>query len=456
MSNEEIKLATEAYLYGYPMVYNVNEMIRSVSGPDLIWSAPVNMFGHARKLVGPETEFVSANNDTLYSSVMADATEEPLVLHLPDTNDRYYVMQFIDVWTNNFAYLGRRATGTEEGFYLLAGPNWEGDVPEGVTLLRAPTNIFVIAGRFATSGESDVANVRALQDDTWVTPLSRYPEGPDNSGRKFGDWDLAPYDQRAGDDLKFWEQFRAWMKRFPPSEAEQEYIQKFEPLGLLADESPYVVPDAELVEILEAGKAECVTFIEANMAPGEPVNGWRSVPTLFNYNLDNLGIGTLDTPEWKFPDRATAYFFRAIVARVGLWGQHGYEAAYPQIFEDDQGEQLNGARQYVMHIEELPPVDAFWSITMYNMPKYYLVENPINRYAIGDRTPGLKYNDDGSLDIYIQHDSPGPDKESNWLPAHEGDFRPILRMYQPRPEALDGSYVLPPIRRVVEYGGDQP
>jgi hypothetical protein len=198
MSNEEIKLATEAYLYGYPMVYSVNEMIRTVSGPDLIWSAPVNLFGHATKLAGPETEFVSPINDALYSMVMADVTEEPLVLHLPDTNDRYYVMQFIDVWTNNFAYLGRRATGTEEGFYLLAGPNWEGDVPEGVTLVRAPTNIFVIAGRFATSGESDVANVRSLQDDTWVTPLSRYPEGPDNSGRKFGDWDLAPYDQRAG------------------------------------------------------------------------------------------------------------------------------------------------------------------------------------------------------------------------------------------------------------------
>jgi hypothetical protein len=132
---------------------------------------------------------------------------------------------------------------------------------------------------------------------------------------------------------------------------------------------------------------------------------------------------------------------------VGL-GNDSYEAHYPQIFEDHQGQQLDGASNYVVHFDELPPADAFWSITMYDMPKFRLIDNPINRYAIGDRTPGLKYNQDGSLDIYIQHDSPGPEKESNWLPAPEGDFRPILRMYQPRPEALDGTYVLSPIKRV--------
>ena len=290
-------------------------------------------------------------------------------------------------------------------------------------------------------------NVQALQADTWVTPLSLYPAQPDNSRRKFGDWALVPADDEAvGDELIFWERFRVWMKLFPPPAAEREYIKKFEPLGLLADKSPYVNPNPALVETLQAGKAECVTFIEANMAPGEPVNGWRGVPHAFDYNLDNLGLGTL--PDWKFPDRGTAYFFRSIIARVGLWGQHGYEAHYPQIFEDHQGQQLNGSSKYVIHFDGLPPADAFWSITMYNMPNYRLIDNPINRYSIGDRTPGLKYNEDGSLDIYIQTDSPGPDKESNWLPCPEGNFRPVMRIYQPRPEALDGTYVLPPIRRV--------
>lgn len=446
MSTTKLSLAAEAYLYGYPLVECVGEMIKNTSGPATVFSGPVNIFAHATKLAGPETDFVSPNNDTLYSAVFADVTHEPLVLHLPDTNDRYYVMQFIDTWTNNFAYLGRRATGTKEGLYLLAGPDWDGDVPDGVTLVRAPTNIFVVIGRFACESEADILNVQALQAATWVTPLSLYPDRPDNSGRQFGDWELAPYDERVGDELRFWEQYRAWMQLFPPPDVEQAYIQKFEPLGVLAGESPYVDPDPALVETLTAGKAECIAVIEANMAPGEPVNGWRGVPHAFDFNLDTLGIGTL--PDWKFPDRPTAYFFRSIIARVGLWGNHGYEAYYPTIFEDDTGQQLNGAYKYAIHFDELPPADAFWSITMYDSPRFRLIDNPISRYSIGDRTPGLKYNDDGSLDIYIQADAPGPDTESNWLPCPKDNFRPIMRMYQPRPEALDGTWTPPPVRRV--------
>jgi hypothetical protein len=448
MSNTQLSLAAEAYLYGYPLVYCVNEIIRTASGPNTAWSAPVNTFGYARELLGPETEFVSPNNDTLYAMAMVDLTHEAQVLHLPDTQDRYYVMQFVDAWTNNFAYLGRRATGTQEGYYLLAGPNWQGEVPDGVTLLRTPTNVFAIVGRYATTGGDDLAKVWALQDDTWLTPLSRFPQKPDNRERAFGDWELAPYDARVGDHLEFWEQLRAWMRLFPPSAIDQAYQDRFEPLGLLAEESPYVNPDPALAETLKAGEVEFWAFMEANLAPGEPVNGWNFVVNAFNFNLDYLGIGALDTPEWKFADRATAFFFRAVIARVGLWGNHSYEAAYPQVFLDEHGEQLNGSRKYVLRFDELPPVDAFWSVTMYDIPKFYLVANPIQRYSIGDRTPGLKYNSDGSLDIYIQHESPGPDKESNWLPTPEGDFRPILRMYQPRPEALDGTFVLPPIRRV--------
>ncbi|NPV61680.1 MAG: DUF1254 domain-containing protein [Methanotrichaceae archaeon] len=445
MSNKKLSLAAEAYLYGYPLVECIGEMIKNTSGPATVFSGPVNMFAHATKLAGPETDIVTPNNDTLYSFLFADVTQEPLVLHLPDTDDRYYVMQFIDAWTNNFAYLGRRATGTKEGHYLLAGPSWDGDVPDGITLLRAPTNIFVVAGRFACSGEEDISNVRALQAQTWATQKSLYPNRADNSRRQFGDWKLAPYNEMVSDELRFWEQFRAWMKLFPPPEVEQLYIKKFEPLGVVASESPYVSPEPELVETLKAGKAECVAFIEANMAPGESVNGWLGLPHAFDFNLDHLGIGTL--PDWKFSDRATAYFFRAILARIGLWGQHGYEAYYPQIFEDHQGQQLSGSYKYAVHFDELPPAGAFWSITMYDLPGFRLIDNPINRYSIGDRTTGLKYNDDGSLDIYIQADSPGPDKEANWLPCPRGNFRPVMRMYQPRPEALDGTYVLPPIRR---------
>jgi hypothetical protein len=414
--------------------------------------APVNTFGHAKALLGPDVEFVAPNNDTLYSVLMGDVTREPLVLHLPDTSGRYYVMQFVDAWTNNFAYLGRRATGTDEGLYLLVGPDWAGEVPEGMTLVQSPTNVFAIVGRVAVEGEADIPNVLAIQKEIWVSPLSLYPEIPDVSQREFGDWDLAPFDERVGDELRFWEQMRAWMKLFPPPVAEQGYIQRFKPLGLLADNSSYVDPDPDLAATLTSGADEFNRFLEATIAHSgdvmKPVNGWMIPLHIFDYNLDCFQTGAIDSSKWKLRDRAEAFFMRAIAARSGLWGNHAYEAVYPSADLDGKGDQLTGENQYVLHLEELPPVDAFWSLTMYRPPDFYLVANPINRYSIGDRTPGLIYNEDGSLDIYLQHDSPGPENESNWLPAPKGPFRAAMRMYRPQEAILDGSYVLPPIRRV--------
>lgn len=451
MGNTKLSLAAEANLYGYPLVYNLNVMMDHASG-GFPTSGPVNTFGHAEALLGPEVEFVAPNNDTLYSTMVGDVTKEPLVLHLPGTSGRYYVMQFVDAWTNNFAYLGRRSTGTDEGLFLLAGPDWEDEVPEGMTLVQSPTNVFAIVGRVAVEGESDIPNVLAIQEEMWLSPLSLYPEIPDVSQRELGDWDLAPFDERVGDDLRFWEQMRAWTKLFPPPAAEQGYVQKFEPLGLLADESPYVDPDPDLAETLMSGTAEFTDFLEASIGQSakaiEPIHGWTIPLHIFDYNLDYHRIGTIDSPRWKLEDRAQAFFMRAIAARVGLWGNHAYEATYPTADLDRNGDQLVGEHQYVLHLEELPPVDAFWSLTMYRPPEFYLVANPINRYSIGDRTPGLIYNDDGSLDIYIQKDPPGPEKESNWLPAPEGPFRVAMRMYQPREAVLDGAYVVPPIRRV--------
>ncbi len=446
MSDNRLSPAAEAYLYGFPLVFNISEMINASSKPGM-YSAPVNTFGHARELLGAETRFVSANNDTLYSVAIVDIGDEPQVLHLPDADDRYYVMQFVDAWTNNFAYLGRRATGTKEGCYLLAGRGWSGDVPDGMMLLEVPTRVFGIIGRYAVEqSEEDLAVVGSLQDDTWLTPLSLYPGRPDNSGRQLGDLDTFPCDKRVKGELEFWEQFRSWMRLFPPPEAESEYIGKFEPLGLLAGESPYVDADAELAKTLAGGKDECLAFIKENLSLGEPVNGWKLAPHLFDYNMDYLGIGTL--PGWVIKDRGEAYFMRAIAARVGLWGNHGYEANYLQTFVDDRGEELNGSRSYVLHFDQQPPVEAFWSITMYDAPDFYLVANPIERYSVGDRTPRLTYNEDGSLDIHIQHEEPAADKRNNWLPAPAGAFRPILRQYQPKAEALDGTWVVPPIKRV--------
>ncbi len=452
MSSEElVKLAAEAYVYGYPMVYTIEEQIKHAGGGHTSTgpARPVNVMGYTDILLGPEAEFVSPNNDTLYMSLDADVSQEPLVLHVPDTNDRYYVLQFVDAWTNNFAYIGRRATGTREGVFLLAGPDWRGEVPGGMRLVRAPTNIFHIVGRYAVAGEEDVPAARALMQDTWVTPLSRYPEQADTSQREFGDWDLAPWNREVAEELTWWEKFRAWSQLFPPPVAERGYIQKFEPLGLLAADSPYLDPDPGLAQLLQAGQKAGQEFIETtSKAGGETVNGWTMITHLFDYNLDSFEVGTIDEPQWKMADRAKAHVARAVAARLGLWGNHAYEAAYAMLWTDEQGEKLNGGRRYVLHFDELPPAEAFWSLTMYDSKDYYLVANPINRYSIGDRTPGMQYNDDGSLDLYLQHESPGPELESNWLPAPAGDFRPTLRIYQPGEGVFDGSWLPPFIKRL--------
>ncbi len=169
---------------------------------------------------------------------------------------------------------------------------------------------------------------------------------------------------------------------------------------------------------------------------------------MFDYNLDRCGPGTIDSPEWKIGDRKKAYVTRAVAARGGLWGNHGYEADYEVTHQDEHGDTLNGAHRYEVTFNPPPPANAFWSFTMYDTPNYYLVANPIDRYSIGDRTPGLRYAADGSVTIYLQTDQPDGDKASNWLPTPAGDFRPILRMYEPGQAVLDGTYPLPKIRRI--------
>jgi hypothetical protein len=216
-----------------------------------------------------------------------------------------------------------------------------------------------------------------------------------------------------------------------------------------ATQSPYVDPDPALAELLVAGQqADQAKIEELAKSGGAVVNGWGSGLHMFDYNLNRLGPGTIDAPEWKIGDRAKAYVARAVAARAGLWGNHGYEADYGFVWTDDTGQPLDGSNRYELRLEQLPPVDAFWSLTMYDVPDFYLVANPIDRYSIGDRTPGLHRDADGSVTIFMQADSPGPDKESNWLPTPAGAFRPIIRMYQPKKPILDGTYELPAVRRI--------
>ena len=179
------------------------------------------------------------------------------------------------------------------------------------------------------------------------------------------------------------------------------------------------------------------------------VNGWLMTLHVFDYNLDYFEVGALDDPQFKIADPERRIVERAAAAKAGLWGNHAYEAAYIMTYVDDHNEQLTGSRSYQLRLPTLPPVDAFWSLTMYSLPNFYLVENPINRYSVGDRTPGLVYDADGGLTLTISRERPTDETAAaNWLPSPSGEFRPILRMYEPREAVLNQGYVLPPITRI--------
>jgi hypothetical protein len=432
-------LAAEAYIYGFPLIFDLQEVNRvRRKGLGSVAPAPFNRFSHASELAGPEDQFVSINNDTIYSIAQVDVSGGPVLLRVPDTAERYYVLQFVDAWTNNFAYVGRRATGTQAGDFLLVPPGWRGETPGAATVIEFPTTVGTIVGRWACDGPTDLGAVQDLQSGLILEPYGA------DSARSKG----IPEPAAAPAALAFFEQLRTWIRAFPPSAPDQAYQQRFAPLGLLDAGSPYADCRSELAREMAAGAANAKQKMEVILKEGgltPTVNGWMLTFHMFDYNLDHLGPGTVDDPEWKLADRATSYLARALAARAGLWGNHGYEAAYPMTYTDADGNQLDGHNRYTITFDQDPPVDAFWSITMYDLPGFYLVANPIDRYSIGDRTRGLQRDADGSLTIVIQHDRPAD--TSNWLPAPAAPFRPIMRLYQPRPAVLDGTYKIPAITK---------
>lgn len=435
------QLATRAWIYGYPLLYNLEEIDGFVRGSGSFpVSAPWNTLGAARELLGPETRFVTPNNDTLYLMAACDLSGGPLLLDVPDTHDRYYVLQFVDAWTNNVAYIGRRATGTAAGRYLLVGPGQAPTVPEGLTAVHLSTDVFMIVGRVAVDGPADLPAARATQDGFSLRPLDA--GAPSGRGIPVPTSDLP-------DDLVWWERMRLALAAFPPPAADSQLIADFGSLGLTATESPYRDASPELRSALGAGAATGKAAIEqlmhrVNVSP----NGWQVTTHTFDYSLDTFELGTIDSPEWRIADRAQAYAVRAIAARAGLWGNHGYEALYAIVWNDADGQPLDGANRYELRLPAAMPVDAFWSLTMYDVPEFHLVANPIDRYSIGDRSAGLVADPDGFVTIRIQAEDPGGDGSANWLPAPRARFRPVMRLYQPRPEALAAEYDLPPIRRV--------
>lgn len=436
-----VQLATQAYLYAFPLVFNLDHVNQYVStGVGGNPAAAFNTFSHARTLTTPADTFVTINNDTVFSMAQLDLSAGPVALEVPDAAGRYYVLQFVDAWTNNFAYVGRRATGTAPGSYLLIPPGWSGTPPSGTTLIRFPTTIASIVGRWVVGGAEDLPVVHALQDATRLTAAQA-------AARPNG---LPPVPGGLSEALTFFEKYRLWSQAFPPATRDLQTQSSFAPLGLTGTRPVTDLADdviAALATGYDAGKAALAESLRGGHV--EVVNGWMQTFHVFDYNLDFFEVGTVDDPLWKLDDDPERYVMRAGAALGGLWGNHGYEAIYIATYTDGDGQLLEGSNTYVLRLTPPPPVEAFWSLTMYDVPNYFLVDNPISRYSLGDRTPGLVRDGDGGVTITMSHTEPSDaDARANWLPAPAGPFRPILRMYTPSTDVIEGTYRVPPVQRV--------
>jgi len=432
------EIGVQAYIYAYPMI--MLELTRRVSTnvPAPIGdNAPMNQFAHLRAFPNPSfREVVRPNADTLYSIVWFDVSREPLVLSVPDAGGRYYLLQMLDMWTDVFAAPGSRTSGTKAGNFAIVGPDFSGGLPQGIERLRCPTNIGWIIGRTQTNGKADYEHVHRIQDGYKLTPLSRWGKSyaPPAESPVDSTWDMKtppPVQLARMSAEAYFEMFAALMKNNPPHELDWPMVVQLRQIGIVPGEDldfSSLAPDTQAALKRAIGDAQKMIADKAQRS-GELVNGWQ---------IAREGIGNY----------GTSYLQRANVALFGLGANVPDDAVYPMSFVNGEGKPYNGSNGYVLHFDKgrMPPVKAFWSIAMYDAEAYF-VRNPIQRYSIGDRDK-LEFNDDGSLDIHIQHESPGKNRESNWLPAPAGDFNLVIRLYWPKAEVLTAAWNPPPVKRV--------
>jgi hypothetical protein len=432
------QLGIQAVVYGFPLVLvDVTKQVQTnVTTPEHNGRAPINQFSNFLKYpTAAYRDVVRMNVDTLYSFAWLDLSNEPLVLSVPDTHARYYLMPIMDAWTDVFASPGKRTTGTKAGDFAIVGPNWTGTLPSGMTELKSPTNTAIIAGRTQANGSADYAAVNAIQKQYRLTPLSAFGKSytpPAGVVDPQIDMKTPPVDQvRRMNAETFFNRLATLMTSNPPAAADAPMLAKLAKIGVVPGRTFDISTlDPAVRTGLEGTVQTAVAQLGASgKEVGTPANGWRVLPmTLADFGTD--------------------YDLRGVIALFGIGANLAKDAVYPTAFVDGDGQPLAGGNRYVLHFDKggLPPVNAFWSLTMYDAESF-LAANPINRYNIAGWMP-LKHNPDGSLDVYIQHDSPGTQKESNWLPAPEGPFSVTLRMYWPKESVLDGSWKPPAIQKV--------
>ena len=436
---EDFLLGTDAYIYGYPLV--TMEMTRRIvtNVPEV--EGTRGPMGHVIKLRQyPDASFrdvTAPNADTLYESAFFDVGKEPWVLSLPDMKGRYFLMPLLDGWTDVFQVPGTRTTGTGAQTYAITGPGWTGTLPAEVKQYKSPTSIVWLIGRiYCTGTPEDYAAVHALQDQMKLVPLSAYGkpyEPPPGKVDPSIDMKTAVRDQvNRMDAVAYFTLLAQLMKANPPAAADAPELARFARIGLVAGQE------------FDASK------FNADFAKRVPQIAFDRIMLQFKLNKE-----VKDINGWGYTTKTgiygTDYLMRALVTAIGLGANRPQDAIYPTSLRDAEGRAYDGANNYVVHFVEgqLPPAEGFWSITMYDA-NYFFVANPINRYSISARQ-NPKRNADGSIDLYVQKDSPGADKESNWLPAPAGKFILMMRLYWPSetdPSILDGSWVIPAVKKV--------
>ena len=441
---EAQEIGVDAYVYGYPLV--TMEMTRrvmtNVVKPEGT-RAPMGQLVRLREYPTAAFRDVTAPNaDTLYTTTWIDVSKEPWVLSLPDMKGRYYLFPMLSGWTNVFQVPGKRTTGTNAQTYAITGPGWTGTLPKGVTEYKSPTGLVWVLGRiYCTGTPQDYKEVHALQDKVSIVPLGAYGAKytpPSGTVDPSIDMKKAVRDQVDALDAKaYFGLLATLMKANPPAAGDAPMVAKLAKIG--------IVPGQEL----DTGKLDPAVVKGLQGAPKlaqEKIMGWfKGSIAAGDATLKNGWLTTTKTGEY-----GTNYLQRALITAIGLGANRPQDAVYPTSDADAEGKPYEGTSKYVMHFDKgmLPPVDGFWSLTMYDAG-YFFVPNKLNRYTLSQRNK-LKVNKDGSVDLYLQKDSPGKDKESNWLPAPEGRFIPMLRLYWPKekpPSILDGTWVPPPVKK---------
>jgi hypothetical protein len=427
-SADDDALIRRAFVYAFP----IHEMGRLLLGGA---HSTTPQFVHRRTLASPGDRAVTTpNNDTLYSSARLNLAAGPVKLTVPDTQGRYYSVAFVDAATDNFAMLGQRTTGTRAGDFLIVGPDWVSPLPDGARVIRAPGNDVLVLLRIVVQGPADVAAVQRLQDGFTLAsvPSPAVAAAPASAPA------VAPAAAAAAPQPAAAERFLSIVNRMlarnPPPSYERVLLERFASVGVCGAGCSWDALAPQVQARWNAMLPDMMAQLQrrANDHAQHP-NGW-SAP---GATIGNFG---------------TDYELRAEVALTGLLALEPAEAMYFTAREDGAHHALTGTHVYRLHLPPgAIPVDGFWSLTMYEQDfdgRLALVNNPIDRYAIGDRTPGLRRNRDGSVDIWIQRAEPGGARRANWLPAPPGPFVLTLRAYEPRLALRDGRFVLPPLEAV--------